>query len=284
MPLSTTSMNSRVAGDRKRDRDMAGEARVASRRPRCLRSRSSRYWSAPATAAGGRNCPAPAAPADDPRMSMSGWATRIRNRTRRDAFAEIVALDARLRHAREGREFVHHALDVVDLAHDRVGALVENIAVLRDEAAVFALQPLGRKLDRRQRISDFMRDAARDVGPGGGALRGDEIGDVVERDDIALVGAASRRAGDADVEQCARGRRGSARSASGPCGSGRRAPRRRRRAISGRMSSTGLPTMARRALSGWRDQPFGGGIEHGDLALAGRRRSPRPARPTAPPR
>ena len=35
---------------------------------------------------------------------------------------------------------------------------------------IFALQPLGGKLDRRQRILDLMRDAARDIGPGGGAL------------------------------------------------------------------------------------------------------------------
>ena len=44
-----------------------------------------------------------------------------------------------------------------------------------------------------------MRDAARDVGPGGRALGGDEIADVVERDDARAI-VARRIAGDADVE------------------------------------------------------------------------------------
>ena len=69
-----------------------------------------------------------------------------------------------------------------------------------DMPAIAALQPFGRELDRRQRVLDFMGDAARDVGPGGAALRGDEVGDVVERDDAALVGA-ERIAGHAHVEQ-----------------------------------------------------------------------------------
>ncbi len=115
------------------------------------------------------------------------------------AIGEVVARRPRLRHAREGGELVDHALDVVDLADDRVGALVEHVLALDDVAAVAALEPLGGKLDRRQRILDLVGDAAGDVGPGGGALRGDEIGDVVERDDAAAV-AAPRIAGDADVE------------------------------------------------------------------------------------
>ena len=44
---------------------------------------------------------------------------------------EILVADRRLRHAGEGRELVDHALDVVDLADDRVGALVEHFAVGR---------------------------------------------------------------------------------------------------------------------------------------------------------
>ena len=55
---------------------------------------------------------------------------------------------------------------------------------------IFALEPLGGKLDRRQRILDLMGDAARDIGPGGGALGADQIGDVVEGDDKAVGGAA----------------------------------------------------------------------------------------------
>ena len=52
--------------------------------------------------------------------------------------------------------------------------------------AVFALEPLGGKLDRRQRVLDFMGDAAGDVGPGGVALGRDKLGDVVEGHDMAV--------------------------------------------------------------------------------------------------
>ena len=55
-----------------------------------------------------------------------------------------------------------------------------------DLARIFALQPLGRELDRRQRILDLMGDAAGDIGPGGVALGRDQIGDVVEGDDKAM--------------------------------------------------------------------------------------------------
>ena len=44
-----------------------------------------------------------------------------------------------------------------------------------------------------------MRDAAGDVGPGGGALSGHEIADVVERDDAGPT-VASRTSGDPNVE------------------------------------------------------------------------------------
>ena len=46
-----------------------------------------------------------------------------------------------------------------------------------------ALQPFGGKLDWRQRILDFVCDAACDICPRRGALRRLQFGDVVERDD-----------------------------------------------------------------------------------------------------
>ena len=49
-----------------------------------------------------------------------------------------------------------------------------------------APQPLGRKLDRRQRVLHLVRDSPRHVAPGRHALRHDEVGHVVEGDDIAL--------------------------------------------------------------------------------------------------
>ena len=51
-----------------------------------------------------------------------------------------------------------------------------------------AADALGRKLDRRQRVLDLVGDAARDVGPGRRCAAPDEIGDVVERDDVGIVG------------------------------------------------------------------------------------------------
>ena len=63
--------------------------------------------------------------------------------------------------------------------------------ILGDRPCRIAAQALGRELDRRQRVLDLVRDAARDVGPGGGALRRDQVGDVVERDDIAVLGVGA---------------------------------------------------------------------------------------------
>ena len=70
--------------------------------------------------------------------------------------------------------------------------------VVLDHGGVFAAQPFGRKLDRRERVLDLVRDAARHVGPGRGALRGHELGDVVERHDVAVLGRARLLAGHAD--------------------------------------------------------------------------------------
>ena len=44
----------------------------------------------------------------------------------------------RLRHPREAGEFVDHALDVVDLAHDGRGALLEHGGILNNHLRVFA--------------------------------------------------------------------------------------------------------------------------------------------------
>ena len=56
-----------------------------------------------------------------------------------------------------------------------------------DLLAVFALQPLGGKLDWGERVLDFMGNAPRDVGPGGVPLRRNEIGDIVEGEDMAVL-------------------------------------------------------------------------------------------------
>ena len=57
-----------------------------------------------------------------------------------------------------------------------------------DLAAILALEALGGKLDRGERVLDLVRDATRDIGPGGIALGGDEVGDVVEGQHMAVRG------------------------------------------------------------------------------------------------
>ena len=52
-------------------------------------------------------------------------------------------------------------------------------------------QALGGQLDRRQRILDLVREAARDFAPGRVALRLQQRGDVVEHDDVAALASAS---------------------------------------------------------------------------------------------
>ncbi len=66
-------------------------------------------------------------------------------------------------------------------------------------AEILAAQPLGRKLDRRQRVLDLVREAARDFAPGRLALRLQQRRDVVEHDGvtgraIAVAGQLRARA------------------------------------------------------------------------------------------
>jgi hypothetical protein len=103
---------------------------------------------------------------------------------------DVLAFHHGLRHPGKARELVDHSPDVVDLTHDRIRALLEDVLVLGDDLAELAADALGGKLDRGQRILDFMRDTARDVAPRRGALGGDQFGDVVQGDDIAVAGLA----------------------------------------------------------------------------------------------
>ena len=101
---------------------------------------------------------------------------------------EVFRRDHRFGHSRKARELVHHAFDILDLPHDGVGTLHEYGRILGDRRAVLAAQALGRKLDRRQRILDFMGDPPCDVGPGRAALRDHQLSDVIERDYVAVLG------------------------------------------------------------------------------------------------
>ena len=93
---------------------------------------------------------------------------------------KVLRLHDRCRHPGKGRELVDHALDIADLLDDDVGAGFEDLRVALDLLEIFALQPLRRKLDRGQRILDLVGDAPGHVGPGGLALRGQQLGDVIK--------------------------------------------------------------------------------------------------------
>ncbi len=129
-------------------------------------------------------------------IGASGRSTLIVDFGQPDAFEEhrladrvrqIALFQRRFGHASERRELVDHAADVADLADDGVDAFVEDLEIVRELAGIAAAQALGGELDRGQRVLDLVGDAARHVGPGAGALRREQVGDVVERDHVALA-------------------------------------------------------------------------------------------------
>ncbi len=104
---------------------------------------------------------------------------------------EVVVADHRLGHAREGGELVDHALDVVDLADDRVGALVEDLAVLGDDACRTCA--CRRSAESWIGVSGFLISCAMRRATSAQAERalgGDEVGDVVERQQYGRVDEA----------------------------------------------------------------------------------------------
>ena len=84
--------------------------------------------------------PSAALPAAAARSRSAGWLSRNRITGSCTASAQVGRRHLRLRHAGERGELVDHALDVADLAHDRVGELLEGLAVLDDAGAVLALE------------------------------------------------------------------------------------------------------------------------------------------------
>src|SRR5256885_36147 len=87
--------------------------------------------------------------------------------------------------AREGRELVHQGLQLVDLLDDGARALVEHGALGAEAGGVAAAEPLCRELDRRERVLDLVRDAARDLSPRLHALHAQEMAHVLEEEDQA---------------------------------------------------------------------------------------------------
>ena len=111
------------------------------------------------------------------------------------------------READELREFVDEGGEGADFAFDEAGGF-------GDEASEFGIlwsggvggvalfeiagEALGGKLDRSERIFDFVGDAASDFLPGGGFLRAEKFGEVVENQNEAGIGAARAEGADGD--------------------------------------------------------------------------------------
>ncbi len=83
-------------------------------------------------------------------------------------------------------EGVYHFFHRLHLLHDRVRRPVEDLGFLfGHRMQVLAPQPLGRELDRRQWILDFVSESARDLAPRRIALGLKQGRDVIEDDDVA---------------------------------------------------------------------------------------------------
>jgi hypothetical protein len=107
-----------------------------------------------------------------------------------DCIGHVLGSHHRLRHARKAREFIDHAFDIIYLPDDGVGALLEDAPVILDDAGILSTQPLGGELNWRERVLDLVGDTTSHVGPRGGALRGHELRDIVERHDVPTFGGA----------------------------------------------------------------------------------------------
>src|SRR3989442_8102231 len=83
-------------------------------------------------------------------------------------------------------EIVPHVLHGGDLCDDGLRGVVERPRrFTRKLVAEFRLQSLRGELDRRERILDLVSEPARDLAPGGRALRRDQLRDVGEYHDLA---------------------------------------------------------------------------------------------------
>ncbi len=83
---------------------------------------------------------------------------------------------------------------------DRLRQGFEQLAIVAHLASEFAAQAFGRKLYRRERVLDLVRDATRNIGPGARALRLHEFGDIVESDDGTDVALPFPLVGNPDRE------------------------------------------------------------------------------------
>jgi len=94
------------------------------------------------------------------------------------------------RAARIVGKIAHHVFHRADLADDGLRGALQQLRVLFIElAAKFVLQALRRKLDRRERVLDFVREAARHLAPSRLPFRPQQVADVIEHDHITRIPA-----------------------------------------------------------------------------------------------
>ena len=72
--------------------------------------------------------------------------------------------------------------------HDGSGAAVKGFLQLTgDVVRKLQFDPLSRELNRGQRVLNLMRESSRDLAPGCVALRLNEIGYIIENDDVIVL-------------------------------------------------------------------------------------------------
>ena len=102
------------------------------------------------------------------------------------AHRKIEIVGGRLRRwkTREFAEFIDQILDRLDLSGNGDGAFAQNASGLRRHGSAIQLarDALGTQGNRGQRILELMRDAPRDLVPGGGLLGAQQVRGILEND------------------------------------------------------------------------------------------------------
>ena len=147
------------------------------------------------------------------RASIATPIDSYRNSTSRTTSFSSTGARVHARGVRVLGEVVDHALQRGHVRHDGARGALQHLGLGRGQLVLqLVLQALGGELDRGERVLDLVREAARDLAPGGVALRLDQVGDVVEHHDVAVV-AALRQPRAAQQQRCAARRRGDTPSA-----------------------------------------------------------------------
>ena len=92
----------------------------------------------------------------------------------------------RFRHTGKFRKLVDDPAQIPGLADDHIGILLQRFRLIANHRGKLAFQPFGGQLDRGQRVLDFMGNPASHIAPCGHSLGGNQIGDIIKGNHIAL--------------------------------------------------------------------------------------------------